>query len=78
MLRLAPHRPTVTGMPTDPPLFTGDDYQLLADAIYREEDRRHWFREETGAAAPEDDQLERLGDLARRMGEYLRRTGQAG
>ena len=53
------------------PLFTGDDYQLVVDAIYREEDRRELFERYNGFPAPEDDQLERLGDLARRLRTYL-------
>jgi len=62
----------------DAPLFTPDDYQPLADAAYREEDRRRWFREATGCDAHDDDQLERLADLTRRVGIYLQRTGEAG
>ncbi|HEY0152047.1 MAG TPA: hypothetical protein VGB92_08625 [Longimicrobium sp.] len=60
----------------DPVLFTGDDYQLIADACYREEDRRELFRTLHGIEAPADDQLDRLADLANRISEYLRRTGQ--
>jgi hypothetical protein len=64
--------------PTDPnpgPLFTVDDYQLVADAIYREQDRRGLFERCHGIPAPADDQLDRLGDLARRIGRYLETAG---
>ena len=54
------------------PAFTGDDYQLLADAAYREEDRCQLFERYHGIPAPADDQLERLSDLARRVGDVVR------
>ena len=60
--------------PTDP-LFTGDDYQLVAEAAYREEDRRELFLALTGAPAPTDDHLDRLADLARRLALYVRARG---
>lgn len=60
------------------PLFTGDDYQLVADAIYREEDRRELFKKLNGIEASRDDQLDRLTDLARRINLYLQETGQVG
>jgi hypothetical protein len=55
------------------PGFTGDDYQLLAEAAYREEERRDLFQQLHGVAAPDDDQLERLADLSRRLKQYLDR-----
>ena len=54
-----------------PPRFTGDDYQLIAEAAYREEERRDLFRQLHGVPAPEDDQLESLADLSRRLKQYL-------
>jgi hypothetical protein len=59
-------------------LFTGDDYQLVVDAMYREEDRRELFERYNGIPAPSDDQLERLGDLARRIGIYIKAHGRDG
>jgi hypothetical protein len=53
------------------PRFTGDDYQLIAEAAYREEERRDLFRRLHGISAPDDDQLERLADLSRRLKQYL-------
>lgn len=53
------------------PLFTGDDYQLVAEASYREEDRRELFRQFHGFDAPDDDHLDRLADLARRIASCL-------
>jgi hypothetical protein len=61
-----------------PHLFTPDDYVLLALAAYREEDRRGLWKELHGIDAPADDHRDRLADLARRMNEYLRQTGQVG
>ena len=52
--------------------FTGDDYQLIADAAYREEDRRELFEQLHGIPAPSDDQLKRLADFGRRLSEHLR------
>lgn len=59
-------------------LFTGDDYQLVAEAAYREEERRELFRELHGIEAPADDQLERLADLLRRLRLYLDDAEQYG
>jgi len=56
---------------TQEPLFSGDDYQLIAEAAYREEERRELFQRLYGVDAPEDDQLSRLADLARRLNLYL-------
>ncbi len=58
------------------PLFTGDDYQLVAEAAYREDERRELFKRLYGIDAPVDDQLSRLDDLSRRIADYLRQTGQ--
>ena len=52
-------------------VFTDDDYQLLADAIYREEDRRELFERAHGIPAPPDDHLDRLADLARRISAFV-------
>ena len=60
------------------PLFTGDDYQLIADAAYREEDRRQLSEELTGVKATDDDHLDRLADLARRINLYLKQAGGQG
>lgn len=60
----------------DPVLFTGDDYQLVAESCYREEERRELFLKLHGVEAPADDQLDRLADLANRLSAYLRLTGQ--
>ena len=66
-------------LPSSPdPLFSGDDYQLVAEAAYREEERRELFQRYHGVPAPEDDQLDRLADLAKRIGIYLREHGLAG
>ena len=56
-------------------LFTADDYQLVAEAIYREEDRRQLFEQANGFPAHADDQLDRLADLARRIGIYIGMLG---
>lgn len=53
-------------------LFTDDDYVLLADAIYREQDRRELFKKLTGVEAPADHHLDDLADLAGRIGQWLR------
>jgi hypothetical protein len=64
--------------PTSPdPLFTGDDFQLIAEAGYREQERRDLFERQHGVPAPEDDQLVRLADLAARIAIYLRDRGLA-
>ena len=60
---------------TTAPLFTGDDYQLVADASYREEDRRELFERVHGMPAPPDDHLDRLADLAGRIAVYMRQRG---
>jgi hypothetical protein len=58
-------------MDSGQPLFTGDDYQLIAEAIYREEERLKLFNELHGLSMQPDDQLDRLADLAKRIGQYL-------
>jgi hypothetical protein len=66
----------VSGDDRSAPLFTGDDYQLIAEASYREEERLELWRKLHGFDAPVDDQLDRLTDLCRRISEYLQLTGQ--
>ena len=63
-------------MSDEKPLFTGDDYQLVAEACYREEDRRELFKKHYEIEAPNDDQLDRLADLARRINLYIAQSGQ--
>ena len=64
--------------PSPDPLFTGDDYQLIAEAVSREQDRRELFEGYNGVPAPEDDQLDRLAHLAKRIAMYLRDRGLPG
>ena len=53
-------------------IFTGDDYQLIAESAYREEERRELFKKLYGIESPADDQLDRLRELALRINLYLK------
>ena len=57
-----------------PSIFTGDDYQLVAEAAYREDERRELFKQLHGIEAPKDDQLDRLADLAHRIKLFIERS----
>ena len=44
---------------------------MVAEAAYREEERRELFQQLHGIEAPADDQLDRLADLLRRLAAYI-------
>lgn len=63
-------------MRNEMPLFTGDDYQLVAESAYREEERVKLFDELYGVKLSDDGHRDRLADLAKRIAKYLDLTGQ--
>src|SRR5580704_11042170 len=56
--------------------LTAADYELIAEAVRREEQRLELFRQLHGQSAVDDQQIERLIDLARRIRALLGNTGR--
>jgi hypothetical protein len=63
-------------MRNEMPLFTGDDYQLIAECAYREEERVKLFDDLHGVKLSDDGHRDRLADLAKRIAKYLDLTSQ--
>jgi hypothetical protein len=68
----------VDDWPEDVPLFTGDDYQLVTEAVEREYERIRLFCEVNHVLVDPDDQIPRLTNLAARLRIYLDRLPQGG